>query len=160
MKSIRKRFAKVRIVSVVTQYGADETSTLTDAEGQSGETETMTLTTDCTVAEKGDRIEIEYEETELTGMEGAHTKLLFDRANRGLVSLLREGSVSTALVFEEGRRHTCTYNTPYFPIELRVETKRLSNTITFDGGVLRADYLIEMNGMLAERTQITVALIG
>lgn len=160
MKSIRKRNAKVRIISVVTQYGADGASAFTDAVGKDGETETMTITTDCTVADVGGRIEIEYEETELTGMEGAHTKLFFDRSDRGLVSLLREGSVSTALVFEEGKRHICAYNTPYFPIELCVETRRLNNALTFDGGVLRADYLIEMNGMVAERTRITVSLIG
>lgn len=122
--------------------------------------ESSTLTTDCTIADKGGRIEIEYEETEITGMNGSVTKICFDRGEPTLVSLLREGSVSTAFAFEEGRRHICIYNTPYFPIELCVDTQKLVNKLTYNGGSLHVAYLVEMNGVLAERAEIDVSIIG
>ena len=50
----------------------------------------------------GDRVELVYEESEITGMEGSHTSVVFDKDNAGLVSMLRDGTVSTALTFERG----------------------------------------------------------
>ena len=159
MRSIKKRFAKAKIVSKVIQFdekkkGEKNEHTFDEANG-----ETTTLTTECTVADKGSRIEIEYEESEITGLEGSKTKVFFDKKTPGLVSILREGAVSTALVFEEGRRHLCVYETPYFPIELCVNTLSLENTLTYNGGFIRAEYLVEMNGILAEKTIITISLL-
>lgn len=159
MKSIQKRFAKAKIVSKVTQFDEKSTSSMNDKESPAGEVDTTTLTTDCTVADKGSRIEIEYEESEITGMEGSKTKVYFDKNNPGLVSILREGAVSTALVFEEGRRHLCVYETPYFPIELCVNTLNLENSLSYSGGSFSAEYLVEMNGILAEKTHITITIL-
>ncbi|MBQ7661591.1 MAG: DUF1934 domain-containing protein [Clostridia bacterium] len=165
MKSIKKRNAKLKILSQVVHYDAEESETrgssdIRSESAQKPTVENITLTTDCTVALKGDRFEIEYAESELTGMEGAATKIYFDAVNPRLVSLLREGSVRTALVFEEGKRHHCVYETPYFPIELCVDTLALDNTLTFGGGRFFAEYLIEMNGILAEKTKISITLVG
>lgn len=159
MKSIKKRYAKIRILSRVTQFEENGGASFTDKEAPNSNTESTTLTTDCTIADKGGRLEIEYEESEITGMEGARTKIVTDKQSPELVSILREGSVSTALVFEEGKRHHCVYETPYFPIELCVNTLSLENKLTYEGGSFSAEYLIEMNGMLAEKTHITVTLL-
>ena len=160
MKSIKKRIAKLRIVSRMIEYDEHDDPQSAEPAGEEITEESSTLTTDCTIADKGGRIEIEYKESEITGMDGAVTKLFFDRSEPTLVSLLREGSVSTAFVFEEGRRHLCVYNTPYFPIELCVDTQELVNKLTFDGGSLHAVYLVEMNGVLAERAEVDISIIG
>ena len=158
MKSIQKRFAKAKIVSKVIQFEEKKNpSQNSDFDESTGET--TTLTTDCTIADKGSRIEIEYEESEITGLEGSTTKVFFDKKTPGLVSILREGAVSTALVFEEGRRHLCMYETPYFPIELCVNTLSLKNTLSYNGGSMTAEYLVEMNGVLAEKTIITISIV-
>ena len=156
MKSIKKRFAKARIISKVIQF-EEKKGEKCEFDDELGET--TTLTTECTVADKGSRIEIEYEESAITGLEGSVTKVFFDKNNPSLVSILREGAVSTALVFEEGRRHLCMYETPYFPIELCVNTLSLENTLSFNGGSMRAEYLVEMNGILAEKTIITIKIL-
>ena len=130
MRSIKKRFAKAKIVSKVTQFEEKSGSSFNDSEGEAGEVDTTTLTTDCTIADKGSRLEIEYEESEITGMAGSRTKVFFDKENPGLVSILREGAVSTALVFEESRRHHCVYETTFFPIELCVNTLVLDNSLS------------------------------
>ena len=70
------------------------------------------------------RFEISYKESEATGMEGATTTVYFLESQPEIVSMIRSGSVSTALVFEERKRHHCVYNTPYMPFELCVHTKK------------------------------------
>lgn len=161
MKGINKRFAKLKLVSKVTHFDTDGDGKITGksvAMKVDPECETTTLTTECTVADKGGKIEIEYKESEITGMEGSVTKVVFDKSNASLVSILREGAVSTALVFEEGKRNLCIYQTPYFPIELCINTLSLENTLTYEGGRMCAEYLVEMNGILAEKTNITITV--
>lgn len=164
MKGIKKRFAKLKMISKVLQFEENSESTITGKEGDvamaiDGEADCTTLTTDCTIADKGGKIEIEYAESEITGMEGATTKVVFDKKDPGLVSILREGSVSTALVFEEGKRHLCMYETPYFPIEMCINTITLENHLSYEGGKMVAEYLVEMNGILAEKTHITLTIL-
>ena len=57
MKSINKRFAKIRIVSKMVQY-SDETDATEALTEEDITEESSTLTTDCTIADKGDKLEI------------------------------------------------------------------------------------------------------
>lgn len=102
-----------------------------------------------------------YEESELTGMEGSESQLSFRREDRGLVTMLRTGSVTTALVFEKGKRHMCVYQTPYMPFEVCVHTLRVDNRLALDGrigGTLDLDYVIEIRGARAERCQMHIEI--
>lgn len=111
------------------------------------------LTTEAEYRDDGKRIEIRYEETELTGMEGSVTCISFDRESPGIVSMLRGGSVYTVMIFEEGKRHICAYETPIMPFELCIFTRKVNNSIGFDTGKsLDLDYLIEIRGAGTERT--------
>lgn len=105
----------------------------------------------------GDRVELVYEESEITGMEGSRTSVVFDKTNAGLVSMLRDGSVSTTLVFEKGKRHHCVYNTPIMPFEICVRTLKVENNI-LDVGTLKLDYIIEIRGAKAERTKFELEI--
>lgn len=105
----------------------------------------------------GDRVELIYEESEITGMEGSRTSVVFDNSDKGLVSMLRDGSVSTALVFEKGKRHHCVYNTPIMPFEICVRTLKVENNI-LDDGTLKLDYIIEIRGAKAERTKFELKI--
>ena len=104
------------------------------------------------------RTEIRYDETEVTGMSGATTSISFVNGQPGVVSMYREGSVSTTLVFEEGKRHHCIYNTPFMPFEVCVHTLRVSNRLTEDGS-LDLDYIVEIRGAQAERTKFHLQLL-
>ena len=95
-----------------------------------------------------------YDESEITGMEGSVTSVNFDTSDTGLVTLMRSGAFRMAMVFEQGKRHICTYQTPYMPIEMSVMTKKLSNNLTADGGTLIAEYSIDTNGMRCEHAKI------
>ena len=103
------------------------------------------------------RVELVYEESEITGMEGSRTSVYFDIDTPGFVSMLRSGAISTSLLFEKGKRHHCVYNTPIMPFEICVRTLKVENDI-LSKGTLKLDYIIEIRGAKAERTKFELSL--
>ena len=101
---------------------------------------------------EGGRVTFSYEETESTGMDGSVTSVTDMADNPDIVSMIREGTVSATLVFEEGKRHHCIYNTPIMPFEVCVRTKKVVNRLDLNGS-LELDYIIEIRGAKAERTR-------
>ena len=67
--------------------------------------------------------------------------------------MIRSGSVSTSLVFEQGKRHRCVYKTPYMPFEVCVHTLKVDNKLAAEKS-LYIDYIIEIRGAKAERTKL------
>jgi len=104
------------------------------------------------------RLKISYEETEATGMDGSVTAITFLTDQPEVVSMIREGAVSTALVFEEGKRHHCLYQTPFMPFEICVRTIKVENRLMEDG-YLALDYVIEIRGAKAERTKFRMEVL-
>ena len=107
---------------------------------------------------KDGRTEISYEETELTGMEGSRTIISYTMADKGVVTMMRTGAVSTALVFEKGKRHHCVYQTPYMPFEVCVRTLEVKNDIDTTG-CMELDYIVEIRGARAEHTKFSIRVI-
>ena len=89
---------------------------------------------------------VSYAESELTGMEGTTTRL---HIKGGQVTLLREGSINSQMVFEEGRRHLSMYETPYGALSIGINTKRMRSTLGETGGDLEIDYAIEIDNLIA-----------
>ncbi len=107
----------------------------------------MELVTSGTLKREGrGKYSISYQESELTGLEGTTTSLLIDG---GKVTLLREGSINSQMVFEEGRRHLSMYETPYGALSIGVNTRRMRSTVNDKGGDLEIDYAIEIDNLLA-----------
>ena len=125
---------------------------------EDNEPEKIEINTLGSLKRENGRVEISYEETQATGMEGSSTAVSYLTDEPGVVSMIREGVVSTALVFEAGKRHHCVYQTPFMPFEVCVYTKKVENHIV-DGGYLELDYMIEIRGARAERTQFRMELL-
>ncbi len=121
------------------------------------EADTLELGAEGYISDDGERIEISYDESELTGMEGASTTLSFDKKSPSLVTMLRGGSVTTAMVFEQKKRHICVYETPYMPFELCIHTLAVKNEL-LTRGLLYLDYVVEFKGAQAERTKFTMMI--
>ena len=102
-------------------------------------------------------VAITYDETELTGMEGAHSTVTYRTADRGLVSMLRTGMVSTAMTFKAHHRSICTYETPYMPFSIGVHALVVDNRLDTEG-ILKLDYIIEIKGGCAERCEMTMTI--
>ena len=99
---------------------------------------------------------IRYEESELSGMEGTTTELIFTKDEPTLVTLRRTGTVRCALVMEEHRQHSGVYETPVMPLDLTVITHSLRNTVTEDGGILDAYYSLRFGTITTTRTRLRV----
>ena len=123
-----------------------------------GEPEVLEIKTDGFISHEDGRVEFSYDESELTGMEGAKTSISFSEDDPALITMLRTGSVSTALVFENGKRHHCVYKTPYMPFEVCVHTVKVVNEIA-EKHSLFIDYIIEIRGAKAERTRLELTYL-
>ena len=99
---------------------------------------------------------VSYQETELTGLEGTTTMLHFDGPR---ITLLREGTVNSQMVFEEGRRHLSMYETPYGALSVGINTRRVRNTISESGGDLEIDYAIEIDNLVAGRNFFSMNVV-
>lgn len=110
------------------------------------ESDNIELVTEGKLAEAGGALRLSYEESELTGMAGT-TTIFHVEPER--VTLLRMGSVSSEMVFEEGRRHMSLYDTPYGSMEVGILARRLRSTLGPEGGRLEINYDIEINHTLA-----------
>ena len=124
-----------------------------------GDDDTSELITEGVVEQKdGGSVILRYSESELTGMQGCNTKIMFNQKKSGLVVMMREGAVNTSLSFEAGRRHVTAYNTPYMPFNLCVNTIRVDNRFDVDGKIT-IEYLLEIRGLSTERNLLTLQVI-
>ena len=98
-------------------------------------------------------VAIKYDETELTGMAGATSTVTYRTCDRGLVSMLRTGLVSTAMTFKAHHRSICTYETPYMPFSIGIHALTVENRLDTEG-ILKLDYIIEIKGARAERCEM------
>ena len=122
------------------------------------EPEVLQINTDGFISHVNGRVELSYDESELTGMEGATTAISYSESDPALVTMVRTGSISTALVFESGKRHHCVYKTPYMPFEVCVHTVKVVNEIE-EKHSLFIDYIIEIRGAKAERTRLELTYL-
>ena len=90
----------------------------------------------------GDGWKLIYEESAATGMEGVTTTI---RAEADEVRLERTGNLHSLLVLQKGRRHQCSYDTPYGTLLLGVYTSDCRNALTDAGGELRFSYTLDTN---------------
>lgn len=121
------------------------------AESRSGELE---MTTTGTLKVADGRLVLSYLESELTGMNGSRTSVSFDYKNPGVVSMIRTGSVSTVLIFEEGKRNICAYNTELMAFEICINTFKVTNNLSLDGGDIDIKYTVEFRGATTEHAHV------
>ena len=121
------------------------------------ETDHIDLITHGTLRDLEGALEVSYQETELTDMDGTTTSIIL-QGNQ--VTLMRNGPVCSQMVFEQGRRHLSVYATPYGNLEIAVFTRRLGNHLTAEGGTLEIDYALEADhalvGVIAYRLTMQV----
>jgi len=152
---------KVRIQIVATRRevkGSLFTDDGTLTAVRDAEPERMELTVQGRWHDDGNQVRISYEESALTGMEGSTTTLSYPKSEAGTVTMLRTGTVRTALVFEQDKRHLSIYRTPIMPFEVCVFTRRVQNALE-SAGTLTLDYDIELRGAQAEHSTFTLRVL-
>ena len=92
-----------------------------------------------------------------TEEDGAVTTLI-DVFNDETVTVNRMGPMNSHMVFADGKAYTCICNTGFFPLQMRICTNKLENTLSMDGGKLDIDFTVEIVGNLAEKNRLTVSV--
>lgn len=87
------------------------------------------------------------------------TTVSFDINDPNIITVERSGAMSHALVIDQGVRQFSVYTTPYGPFEMCVYGKKVSNLMTANGGSMVLDYTVELKGMTAQRTTMTIEVI-
>ena len=106
------------------------------------------LMTEGTMVLTEDGMVLSYEETELTGMEGTTTTF---EVKGPQVILTRTGTVNSQMVFEEGRKHTSLYETPFGELTVHIQTSTLKHNLTQRGGVMEIKYSIAVEHTVTGR---------
>mgnify|MGYP002520124294 CR=1 FL=1 len=96
-----------------------------------------------------------YEETEITGMEGTTTRFDF---TPGEAVITREGSVSSKMVFMEGKRNVFLYNTPWGSMTMGIDTHKIENSLTEQGGNIEIDYTLSFDRAPISRNRFSVKI--
>lgn len=117
--------------------------------------ESWDMTSECVLKEEKGRLFVSYKEC-AEGLPEWITSISFDTGDRGIISIIRSGQMSHSFVIEKGVRHNSVYTTPYGPLEMCVYGKKVENELTSEGGRLYIDYSVELKGMAAQRTKMTV----
>ena len=106
-----------------------------------GENDEMELVTQGTLGPEGDGYALRYLESELTGLEGTTTTF---RIHKDKITLQREGTLNSEMVFQEGLRHISLYETPYGGLTLEVQTRTAKADISPSGGDLEIRYTLDV----------------
>lgn len=87
---------------------------------------------------------LSYLESSITGMEGTKTTFNISPVS---VTLKREGTVTSDMLFEEGKRHISLYGTPYGVTTMQIFTRFLNMDIGENGGKMRIGYELSVENM-------------
>ena len=89
---------------------------------------------------------IQYQETELTGLAGVTTTF---RVEPGKVILTRTGGLISEMVFQEGMRHESLYRMDFGALLITVCASRIFAQIGDDGGMVDLVYNIDIENNTA-----------
>ena len=105
------------------------------------EPDVIELVTEGTLSYRDGGWDIQYEESELTGLAGVTT--LF-RVDSEKVTLTRTGKLNSRMVFQQGVRHESLYQMEFGALMITVCAKRIFAQLDETGGVVDLVYDIEI----------------
>lgn len=122
------------------------TISLRSIQRMDGDTETAEMTARGTLDMLADGVRLCYTESP---QDGGATVTVLVRGGQTVVE--RRGDISSQIVLEEGRRHSCRYETPYGSLTLHAQARQLAFSSEGSTAFLRAVYTLEMSGAYTEQ---------
>ena len=110
------------------------------------EPDVIELVTEGIMVKVGDGWQLQYEETELTGLAGVTTTFLVQSDK---IVLTRTGKLRSEMVFQEGIRHDSLYQTEFGAMMLSVCANRIAYDLDEQGGTVDMSYNIELEQSMA-----------
>ena len=105
------------------------------------EPQTVELMTGGTLSGREGAYQVSYVESEVTGMEGVSTTF---EVERDRITLRREGSLDSTMVFEVGKMNESLYDMGFGALLVGVLASRVESDLHDDGGSFSFDYAVEI----------------
>jgi len=121
--------------------------------GDAEDRESFELVTDGEYEHLGDRAELSYIESELTGFAGLKTTF-FVEPDRVILS--RGSGAQCDMIFCLGKKHHFLYETGYGSILMGLDTHSIEQNLTPDGGTLEIHYTLDFNNMFLSRNSFRI----
>ena len=121
-----------------------------------GETDTIEVITAGDMVIGGDRITITYPEfTEDTPTQQTDTTVTLDK---GVLSIDRQGEMSSHLILEQGVRHECLYQTPMGQMFIGIFTDSIQHDLDEHGGAITAAYQLDFNRTVVSYNEFHISV--
>lgn len=104
---------------------------------------------------KDGKFYVQYDETELTGMEGTKTMIKIEPQR---VAIMRSGSTTAQLTFTPGDSNAALYNTMYGPIDISTKTRSLECALDENGGSVDIKYDVEIDRTFASLNTLKIVV--
>lgn len=109
-----------------------------------GQPEEVELITQGEYHREGNEYLAEYDESEISGMEGTKTIM---KINHDTLRIVRSGTTTSDLMFKKGFDHISLYNTPFGTLEVVIKPRKVDIDINEEGGNVRLEYKMEALGL-------------
>lgn len=126
---------------------------ITDIASDGETTEKVEMESTCTYYGTEDNYTVEFDEIFAEDMK-SHTILRVKNGN--CAHLLRQGSINTELIIEQGVRHNCAYSTPYGELMVGITATDFISEMKADGLRLQMNYTVDFYGEINQTKQMTV----
>lgn len=121
-----------------------------DFDGQPAENGEVTTT--CRIGKDNGIIRIEYNESFESEFD-ASTVIMVEEKR---VTMLRSGFINTSMVFENGCRHTCCYDTPVGQILIGVYTNAMYVSMSENGGEIHLAFTVDSGGDFLSKNELKI----
>ena len=98
---------------------------------------------------------VEYDETELSGMEGTKTTMIIKEK---YFKLNRVGTTETNMEFEKNTQSVSLYKTPFGAMSVIVDTKDIEINMDDNGGTIHILYTLNVEGQQLIETDLNVII--
>ena len=121
------------------------------------EEDQMEFVTEGQLYQKNGAVYMIYDETELSGMAGCKTTLKLAGDTLRMKRIGQAGA-GTEMYFEENKRFSSTYTTPYGPMELEILTRSVENAFDMEtlSGKVAVCYDVSLQGMAEGKNKLEI----
>jgi len=120
----------------------------------------MEFITEGQIYKKDETLYLVYDESEFSGMPGCKTRLEFTEDEIKMSRQNEDSEFETEIKFQEGKRYTGYYETPYGTIEMEVLTNEIKNNLCASGaGSVNIDYHISLKGLSEGRNELNIEVM-
>ncbi len=130
--------------------------TVTGVTGDFGETDdAMRLVTTGTLSGEKDKWKLRYEENQTDPKEKRRITMTMDS---GVVTMARDGSWGTNMVFHQGRRFETNYNTPFGAFGMGIFPTQVNYTVNESGdGEIALRYQLDIQGQFTSVNDLKIS---